>query len=57
VSLRNATTGELLRELPGLAAFEAWKALRGVARPHLRRALRDQWRGLGASLAERRAPE
>lgn len=57
VSLRNATRTELLRELPGLAAFDAWKAIRCVARPHLRAALRDQWRGLGTSLAERHAME
>ena len=55
VSLRNASPAELLGELPGLAAFEARKLLQCVARPHLRTALRDQWRGIGPALAERRA--
>ena len=55
VSLRNASPGQLLRELPGLALFEGAKALQAIRRPHLRAALRDQWRGIGASFRERRA--
>ncbi|MEE9606239.1 MAG: glycosyltransferase family 2 protein [Myxococcota bacterium] len=54
VSLRNATGGEGLRELPGLAAFELVKLVQAIGRPHLRAALRDQLRGVRASLAERR---
>ena len=54
VSLRNATVAEGLRELPGLALFEAAKLFQAVGRPHLRAALRDQMRGVGASLRERR---
>lgn len=54
VSLRNATWGELLRELPGLAVLEAAKLIQSLARPHLRVALRDQLLGVRASLAERR---
>jgi hypothetical protein len=54
VSVRNASAGELLRELPGLALFEGAKLVQSVARPHLRRALRDQLRGLPAALRARR---
>lgn len=57
VTLRNARAGELLRELPGLALFELAKSLQALRRPHLRRALRDQWLGVPESLrARRRAP-
>ena len=54
VSLRNAAPAELLRELPGIAALEAVKLVQALRRPHLRAALRDQLRGVPASLAERR---
>jgi GT2 family glycosyltransferase len=54
VSLRNASAAELLRELPGLALFETVKAVQALRRPHLRAALRDQWRGVRPSLRERR---
>ena len=54
VSLRNAAPRELLRELPGLVLLEGAKLLQAVRRPHLRAALRDQLRGVPASLAERR---
>jgi GT2 family glycosyltransferase len=54
VSLRNAGPGELLRELPGLALLETAKLVQSLSRPHLRAALRDQVRGIRASLAERR---
>jgi GT2 family glycosyltransferase len=53
LTLRNATPRELLLELPGLALFEAAKGVQALRRPHLRRALRDQWAGVRASLAER----
>ncbi len=53
VSLRNASLAELLRELPGLALFETAKAVQALRRPHLRAALRDQWRGARPSLRER----
>lgn len=55
VSLRNASATELLAELPGLVAFEVGKAAQSLRRPHLRAALRDQWRGIGPALAARRA--
>jgi GT2 family glycosyltransferase len=54
VSLRNASGRELLRELPGLALLEGTKLVQSARRPHLRAALLDQLRGIGASLAERR---
>ncbi len=53
VSLRNASVPELLRELPGLALFQTVKATQALRRPHLRAALRDQWRGVRPSLRER----
>jgi GT2 family glycosyltransferase len=56
VSLRNASAGELLRELPGLALFEGAKLVQALARPHLRRALRDQLRGVPSALASRSHP-
>lgn len=55
VSLRSASLAELARELPGLALFEAAKLAQSPWRPHLRRALRDQLRGVPAALAARRA--
>jgi len=55
VSLRSASAGELLRELPGLALFEGAKLVQSLWRPHLRRALRDQVRGVPAALGARRA--
>ena len=54
VSLRNASPGELLAELPGVALWFGVKVLQSVVRPHLRTALIDQLRGVPASLAERR---
>lgn len=54
VTLRNAAPRELARELPGLALFELAKSIQSVRRPHLRRALRDQWRGVPESLRARR---
>lgn len=57
VTLRNAAPGELARELPGLALFGLAKSVQSLRRPHLRRALRDQWRGIPENLrARRRAP-
>ncbi|MEM7411664.1 MAG: glycosyltransferase family 2 protein [Myxococcota bacterium] len=53
VSLRNASRGELLRELPGLLGFELVKAVQALGRPHLRRALFDQCRGIPAALQAR----
>jgi GT2 family glycosyltransferase len=54
VSLRNAGGRELLRELPGLMLLEGAKLVQATRRRHLRRALRDQLRGVPASLRERR---
>jgi GT2 family glycosyltransferase len=54
LSLRNASARELIRELPGLALFEAVKLGQSIARPHLRAALVDQLRGVAACLRERR---
>ncbi len=54
LSLRNASAGELLRELPGLALFHGAKCVQALRRPHLRAALADQLAGVPASLAERR---
>ncbi len=55
LTLRNARGGELLREVPGLALFEAAKLVQSVRRPHVRAALRDQLRGVRDSLRERAA--
>jgi GT2 family glycosyltransferase len=55
LTLRNARGRELLRDLPGLALFSAAKAVQSTRRPHLRAALRDQLRGVPASLRERAA--
>lgn len=55
LTARNAAGGELLRDLPGLALFEAVKCVQALWRPHLRAALRDQWKGLPAAWRERRA--
>ncbi len=57
VSLRNARPAELLAELPGLAVFQGVKSLQALVRPHVRRALHDQWRGLRACWRERRRRE
>ena len=54
LTLRNANGRELLCELPGLAIFEAVKLVQSLVRPHLRAALRDQLRGVGACVNERR---
>lgn len=55
LSARNASVGEFLREAPGLLFFGAAKCLQATRRPHLRRALLDQWRGLPRAFAERNA--
>lgn len=55
LTLRNARGRELLREVPGLAVFQAAKLIQSVRRPHLRAALRDQLRGVPDSLRERAA--
>jgi GT2 family glycosyltransferase len=55
LTLRNARGRELLRELPGLAVFQAVKLLQSARRPHVRAALRDQLRGVPDSLRERAA--
>lgn len=55
VSVRSASAGDLAREMPGLALFEAAKLVQSLWRPHLRRALRDQMLGLPLALAARRA--
>lgn len=56
LSARNARGRELLRDLPGLLAFQAAKGVQSAWRPHLRAALADAWRGLGPALAARRVP-
>ncbi|NNL84849.1 MAG: glycosyltransferase family 2 protein [Myxococcales bacterium] len=53
LSARNASVGEFLREAPGLLLFGAAKCVQATRRPHLRRALRDQWRGLPRAFAQR----
>ena len=55
LTLRNARGRELLREVPGLAVFQAAKLIQSVRRPHVRAALRDQLRGVRDSLRERAA--
>ena len=55
LTLRNARGRELLREIPGLAVFQAAKLFQSVRRPHVRAALRDQLRGVQDSLRERAA--
>ena len=55
LSARNASIGEFLREAPGLLLFGAAKCVQATHRPHLRRALRDQWRGLPTAFAARSA--
>ncbi|UCE86537.1 MAG: glycosyltransferase family 2 protein [Deltaproteobacteria bacterium] len=54
LTLRNASGHDLLRELPGLALFEAAKLVQSIRRPHLRAALRDQLRGVRDCFRERR---
>ncbi len=54
LSLRNARRREFVAQLPGLVVFQGAKLLQALGRPHLRRALRDQWRGVAACRAERR---
>ncbi len=53
-SVRNASASEFVRELPGLALFEAAKLAQAARRPHLRRALRDQLHGLPDAWSARR---
>lgn len=55
LTLRNARGSELLREVPGLAVFQAAKLIQSVRRRHVRAALRDQLRGVRDSLRERAA--
>jgi GT2 family glycosyltransferase len=55
LTLRNARGWELLREIPGLLAFQAVKLMQSLRRRHLRAALRDQLRGVPDSLRERAA--
>jgi GT2 family glycosyltransferase len=54
LTLRNARGATWVREIPGLAAFQAAKLLQAVRRPHVRAALRDQLHGVADSLRERR---
>ena len=53
VTLRNANGREFVRELPGLLGFHVAKTLQAIRRPHLRRALLDQCRGIPAALRAR----
>jgi len=53
LTLRNARGRELLREIAGLTLFQSAKLVQSLWRPHLRAALRDQLRGVPASLRER----
>ncbi len=53
VSVRNASLAEFACEAPGLLLFEAAKCVQATRRGHLRRALRDQWRGMARAWSER----